>query len=584
MCGIYGFVGREYREIDFRDELRKRGPDGDGIFYDENITLGHTRLAILDLENATQPMEFDNLVIVFNGEIYNYKELREELKRDGYSFYTNSDTEVLLKGFHKWGSGVLERLRGMFAFCIYDKKNKKLFLARDRFGIKPLIYGFFGKRFVFSSELKPIFKSFLPKKLNYKALASYFRYGSISQPDTILDGFYFLMPGHFMEVDFDLNYKIKKYYDLALTTPFEVSSYDEAIKLTRQKLQEATKYHLVSDVEVGAFLSGGVDSSAVVGLMREFKKDINTFSVGFSERVGVVDESEIAKRVAKFFGTKHHSIKINSDYIKKIFDEFILSIDMPSIDGINTFIVSKEASKKVKVAISGLGGDEIFGGYPHFKFIIQKKPFFAKLAKFIHSIKPNRFTNPYKFVGLDEFESVELQRSVNLEKVLKSEFNFEIFKEQNLTPLQKITLFEIKNYLLNTLLRDSDVLSMANSLELRPVLLDHKLVEFAFWLRDDFKIRDGRMKAVFVDAIKDLIPKEVYTRKKSGFEMPYVFWMNGIFNKEFLSLLENKTLEEIFEKSYLENLKKRVKFKKTQRRDWMMWIFLKYLKHYKVEF
>ena len=584
MCGIYGFIGKEYREIDFRDELRKRGPDGDGVFYDENITLGHTRLAILDLENATQPMEFDNLVIVFNGEIYNYKELREELKKDGYSFYTNSDTEVLLKGFHKWGSGVLERLRGMFAFCIYDKKNKKLFLARDRFGIKPLIYGFFGKRFVFSSELKPIFKSFLPKKLNYKALASYFRYGSISQPDTILDGFYFLMPGHFMEVDFDLNYKIKKYYDLALTTPFEVSSYDEAIKLTRQKLQEATKYHLVSDVEVGAFLSGGIDSSAVVGLMREFKKDINTFSVGFSERVGVVDESEIAKRVAKFFGTKHHSIKINSDYVKKIFDEFILSIDMPSIDGINTFIVSKEASKKVKVAISGLGGDEIFGGYPHFKFIIQKKPFFAKVAKFIHSINPNRFTNPYKFVGLDEFESVELQRSVNLEKVLKGEFNFEIFKEQNLTPLQKITLFEIRNYLLNTLLRDSDVLSMANSLELRPVLLDHKLVEFAFWLRDDFKIRDGRMKAVFVDAIKDLIPKEVYTRKKSGFEMPYVFWMNGIFNKEFLSLLEDKTLEEIFEKSYLENLKKRVKFKKTQRRDWMMWIFLKYLKHYKVEF
>ncbi|MEO1958044.1 MAG: asparagine synthase (glutamine-hydrolyzing) [Nautiliaceae bacterium] len=584
MCGIYGFVGREYREIDFRDELRKRGPDGDGVFYDENITLGHTRLAILDLENASQPMEFDNLVIVFNGEIYNYKELREELKKDGYSFYTNSDTEVLLKGFHKWGSGVLERLRGMFAFCIYDKKNKKLFLARDRFGIKPLIYGFFGKRFVFSSELKPIFKSFLPKKLNYKALASYFRYGSISQPNTILDGFYFLMPGHFMEVDFNLNYKIKKYYDLVLTTPFEVSSYDEAIKLTRQKLQEATKYHLVSDVEVGAFLSGGVDSSVVVGLMREFKKDINTFSVGFSERVGVVDESEVAKRVAKFFSTKHHSIKINSDYVRKIFDEFILSLDMPSIDGINTFIVSKETSKKVKVAISGLGGDEIFGGYSHFKFIIQKKPFFAKVAKFIHSIKPNRFTNPYKFVGLDEFESVELQRSVNLEKVLKGKFNFEIFKEQNLTPLQKITLFEIRNYLLNTLLRDSDVLSMANSLELRPVLLDHKLVEFAFWLRDDFKIRDGRMKAVFVDAIKDLIPKEVYTRKKSGFEMPYVFWMNRVFNKEFLSLLEDKTLEKIFEKNYLENLKKRVKFKKTQRRDWMMWIFLKYLKHYKVEF
>ncbi len=584
MCGIYGFIGKEYRKIDFRNELKKRGPDGDGVFYDENITLGHTRLAILDLENASQPMEFDNLVIVFNGEIYNYKELREELRNFGYNFYTNSDTEVLLKGFHKWGSGVLEKLRGMFAFCIYDKKNKKLFLARDRFGIKPLIYGFFGKRFVFSSELKPIFKSFLPKKLNYKALASYFRYGSISQPDTILEGFYFLMPGYFMEVDFNLNYKIKKYYDLVSTAPFEVSSYNEAVKLTRQKLQEATKYHLVSDVEVGAFLSGGVDSSAVVGLMREFKTDINTFSVGFSERVDVVDESEIAKRVAKFFGTKHYTIKINSNYVKKIFDEFILSLDMPSIDGINTFIVSKEASKKVKVAVSGLGGDEIFGGYPHFKFIIQKKPFFAKIAKFIHSIKPNRFTNPYKFVGLDEFESVEFQRSVNLEKVLKNEFNFEIFKESNLTPLQKITLFEIKNYLLNTLLRDSDVLSMANSLELRPVLLDHKLVEFAFWLRDDFKIKDGRMKAVFVDAVKDLIPKEVYTRKKSGFEMPFTMWMNSIFNKEFLSLLENKELENIFERNYLESLKKRVKLKKTQKRDWMMWIFLKYLEHYKVEF
>jgi len=603
MCSIYGYIGKNYKQIEpiFSKYLRHRGPDDNGIYYDDakRLALGHTRLSIIDLSNnAHQPMleESKNYVLVFNGEIYNYQDIKQELESLGFEFKTNSDTEVVLKAYIEWKDKCLEKFRGMFAFCIYDKEKEKLFLASDRFGIKPLIYGFVDNQFVFTSELKPILKSSnFPKKLNYKAVESYFKYGSIKQPDTILEDFYFLMPSHFMVVDIKtLSKEIVKYYDLvesSLSYP-KIRTYDESVRVTRDYLEEATKYHLVADVDVGAFLSGGVDSTAVVALMKKYTdKQINTFSVGFKNKTDVVDEADIASRSAKFLGASHHDIKIDEAYVVDIFDEFIECIDQPCIDGINTYIVSHETAKEMKVALSGLGGDEIFAGYPHFKTISEysakRDGIISLIGKQLNRIRSNRFTNKYEFYGLDEFEATQYQRTINkdLSKILKKTLpaaNYSL-PTMDLSSIQKISKSEIDNYLLNTLLRDNDVLSMSHSLEVRPILLDHKLVELAFSLDDNFKVKKGFLKSVFVDSVKDIIPNEVWQRKKTGFEMPFASWMNGGLNDIFKKVVESKKANIIFDDEFLRSLKNRVKSKILKRNDWMSFIFLCWLDRVEVE-
>jgi len=364
MCSIFGAIGKNYKNIEknFSMELRHRGPDDSGIYYDNirSLALGHTRLSIIDLSNhAHQPManENESHVLVFNGEIYNYQEIKIRLISLGYKFYTNSDTEVVLKSYVEYGENCVNHFRGMFAFCIYDKKRGELFLARDRFGIKPLIYTFLDDQFIFSSELRPFLKSnVVTKKLSNQATNEYFQYGSVRQPNTMLEGVYQLMPGHSMTVQMERIYEIEKYYDYVERSSKlpEIKSYDEAVKKVRDELEIATQYHMIADVDVGAFLSGGVDSTAVIAMMKNFSaKKINTFSVGFKNKTNVEDETEIAARTAKYLGCRHHNIKIDDNYVKNIFDDFITSIDQPSIDGINTFIVSRETAKEMKVASSG---------------------------------------------------------------------------------------------------------------------------------------------------------------------------------------------------------------------------------------
>jgi asparagine synthase (glutamine-hydrolysing) len=347
----------------------------------------------------------------------------------------------------------------------------------------------------------------------------------------------------------------------------------------------------VADVEVGAFLSGGVDSTAVVAMMKHYSdKQINTFSLGFKHKTNVEDETDIAKRSAKYLGCKHHSIKIDDDYVVSIFDDFIDSIDQPSIDGINTYIVSLETAKEMKVALSGLGGDEIFAGYPHFKTISeysnQKRGRMSFIGERLNNIRPNRFTNKYSFTGLDEELALEKQRAINkdLTKILKnnSAFSIQSLIFDNLSSIQKISKSEIDNYMLNTLLRDNDVLSMANSLEVRPILLDHKLVELAFSLNDSFKVRDGTLKSIFIDSIKDIIPSEVWQRKKTGFEMPFSSWMNNGLNSKFLKVIDNPKTKDIFQVDFLNSLKNRVKCKNLKRADWMVFIFLSWLVKYDI--
>ncbi|MFM2482353.1 asparagine synthase (glutamine-hydrolyzing) [Celerinatantimonas sp. YJH-8] len=601
MCSIYGGLSLNYKKIAtiFPRELQHRGPDGHGIYSNDvkNLILGHTRLSIIDLsDSADQPMNDENShhVIVFNGEIYNYQEIKHQLILLGYKFRTQSDTEVVLKSYIHWGDECVNKFRGMFAFCIYDKCKELLFLARDRFGIKPLIYTFLEGQFVFSSELRPFFKSnFISNKLSLEALNDYFQYGSVKQPNTILNGVYQLMPGHCMVVGLDRKYKITRYYDYIKESAKlpKIESYEEAIIKVREELDIATRYHMVADVEVGAFLSGGVDSTAVVAMMKQYSKTpINTFSVGFKNKTTIEDETAIASRTAKQLGCSHHNIMIDEAYIANIFDGFIASIDQPSIDGINTYIVSFETAKEIKVALSGLGGDEIFAGYPHFKMIShyahKKEGVISLLAKQLEHLRPNRLTQKYNYVALDEELALEQQRAIhkNVHSILLNKFpinNCPTFP--NLSSTQRISKAEIDGYMLNTLLRDNDVTSMAHSLELRPVLLDHKLVELAFSLSDNFKIRNGTLKSVFIDSVKDIIPIEVWNRKKTGFEMPYSHWMNGILNNHFKDVIHGEIALNIFSSSYLSNLKNRVVNKKLKRNDWAIFIFLCWLEKFPLE-
>lgn len=605
MCGIYGYIGNNVAVIrdTFGKDLKHRGPDDNGVFEDKEkkLLLGQTRLSIIDLsDDGHQPMldASGRYVIVFNGEVYNYQEIKKELCNE-FHFNSNSDTEVVLNSYLKWGSTCLNKLRGMFAFCIYDKREKTLFLARDRFGIKPLIYSFHKNSFVFTSELKPVLKSkAFSNKINKDAIIDYFSFGAIQQPKTILENFFFLEKAHFMFVNSDLSYHIEKYYDYEVESRnISVSNnYHEETKRLRHTLEDATKHHLIADVDVGSFLSGGVDSSAITALMsRVSSKKIKTFSLGFKEVTGVFDETAIAARTAKYLDTDHHEIKIDDDYVHNILENYMASIDQPTFDGINTFIISRETAESVKVALSGIAGDELFAGYSHFEQIrrSRSKPglFDSFKRNYLRRLVPQSNLKYLDFKDFNVVEAIAHKRLMNknvkdLLRIAKPEQRILTNSNEisDLSCFQNISKMEFDGYLLNTLLRDGDVLSMANSLEVRPVLLDHKLVEHGFAITDNYKVRDGLKKSIFIDAVKDIIPNEVWNRSKTGFVMPLGKWLNSGLNKQFQDVLEQSVLsEEIFEKEYLFRLRNRIRTRTLLSKDWMTFVFLYWTSQYEFD-
>lgn len=572
MCSIFGYISaKSVNPNIFQQYLVHRGPDGHGVFTDDqaNVTLGHGRLSIIDLTSSSdQPMidEDGNLILVFNGEIYNYQEIKEDLSKRGHTFRTHSDTEVLLKAYKEFGKNCLTMLRGMFAFAVYDKQKDKLFLARDRFGIKPIFYSFYQNQFVFASEVTPIVESGLvPKTISQHALDQFFLYGSVSQPNTIYNNISALMPASYLEVNVkNLKHEINTYYNFVEESKklhYSSISYNEAIEIVRSKLEEATRYHLVADVEVGAFLSGGVDSTAVVALMSKYSgAPIKTFSVGFAGKTEVADETLLARQSAALLGCNHTDVIVGEPEILNLFEGFVGSLDQPSVDGFNTYIVSKAATKSVKVVLSGLGGDEIFGGYEHFKLIQEssaKSPnIIEQLLQKIHQLRPNKYTSHISLYGQPPSKAIIQQRTllpyaVKKGLLRKPAFGSLRIEKDDLNALQQISKSEINNYLLNTLLRDSDVMSMAHSIECRPILLDHVLVETAFAMPSDFKIRNGVKKAIFIDAVKDIVPAQVYQRKKTGFEMPLTTWLNKSLTPLTKDVLESNAAKSIFSKNYI---------------------------------
>lgn len=567
MCGINGLLSSTVNADEKTKVVKKmnarlahRGPDNEGIWLHENVCLGHRRLSIIDLsEESNQPFlsPDQQYVVVYNGELYNYRELKLELQRQAqgsqtppHIFHTNSDTEVVLAAYMRWGKECLQRFNGMFAFAIYDKNTQSLFLARDRMGVKPLYYHYTEEGFIFSSEIRAIlhcgFKHF---QLNREVVAEYAMYQTVFAPNTIVKGIKMLMPGHYIEI---VNQKasIVQYHRFQGNPDLSNElSYRETCEKVNELLCLSVQGRLLADVPFGAFLSGGIDSSAVVGLMSKVSTEtIQTFHVSFDERE--FSEAVYAKQIAKKFNTKHHDIKLSPrDFLNQL-PEALNAIDHPSGDGPNTYIVSKATKQAgISMALSGIGGDELFAGYDVFKRMhqLQQKawvnavPVIArKLGGKIIRLKNNSVSGR-KIEELLAQEKINFHTAYPLNRSLFTHAELlTLFPEANpFTNIKKlvnniplhnnlllssVSLAESQTYLQNTLLRDTDQMSMAVALEVREPFLDYRLIEFVLNVRDSQKF-PHTPKKLLVDALGDVLPDNIVKRPKMGFTLPWQNWM-----------------------------------------------------------
>lgn len=562
ICGIYNLDGKPVN-VDLLKRMNltlvHRGPDDEGYYVDESIGLGHRRLSIIDLNTGHQPIfnEDKTKAIVFNGEIYNFAELRNELEKQGHRFDTKTDTEVILHGYEQWGEDCVSHLRGMFAFAIWDKRKKSLFLARDRLGKKPLYYFMDGKRHLFASELKAILEDrTVPREINLEGLSDYLSFGYIPAPKTIFKGISKLLPGHFLLHE-NGQVSIKKYWDIEFSPKQDVSieQYCDAILDT---LKESVKIRLVSDVPLGAFLSGGIDSSAIVGLMAFLKKEpVITNSIGFTEKE--FSELNYARTTANCFKTDHREYTVSPDAVE-IVKKLSWHFDEPFADSssIPTYYVSKMARQNVTVALSGDGGDENFGGYRRYYYDrLENKirnfiPYpirrylignFARLypkADWLPQVfrAKTLLTNISNDPISGYFNSMSLFRAGMKEKLLTGDVlynlrgydSIDVFKEYynragTTDPLSRIQYVDFKTYLVDDILTKVDRASMANSLEVRVPLLDHVFVELIAQIPSSLKLNGRASKYIFKKALNSLLPSEIMKRQKMGFVIPVGKWL-----------------------------------------------------------
>ncbi len=595
MCGINGIYN--IHKVDQPKNLiqqmnlasKHRGPDYTGIYSDEDVVLGHNRLSIIDLDEASnQPMrsEDDELILIFNGEIYNYKELRELLEKR-HDFKTSGDTEVVLAAYKRWGPACLNHFNGMFGMAIWDKQKRELFVARDRLGIKPLYYYDNLEQFAFSSEIRSLLElPFVERKINEDALVDYLRYGTVHAPRTIINGVRMLLPGHYILLNTD-GIKTHQYWNVNLHHSSESfnQSYDQVKARTKELFYESVEQRLVADVPFGAFLSGGIDSSAVVGAMSEISTNkVNTFSVTFAEEE--FSEAKYARKIAEKFNTHHHEIKLSPDDFLRDLPEAIASMDHPSMDGPNSYVVSKATKEAgVTMALSGLGGDELFAGYDIFKraySLLDKKwlmsfPLFARkaLGTGLKLVKPGIASDKIKKTITSKYLELPYYYPINRELLdddqLHKLLSFHNYPENAVheilqnsigvgTPgasvpfLSRVTFAEINTYMQNVLLRDTDQMSMAHALEVRVPFLDHKLVEYVYGIRDDFKY-PTQPKKLLVESLGDLLPSEIVNRPKMGFTFPWEIWLKedlkaycaeGLAYLKQMELFDSKGIDDIW--------------------------------------
>jgi asparagine synthase (glutamine-hydrolysing) len=590
MCGIIGFNWKDENLLkNSLKLLNHRGPDASDYLSDNLISLGHTRLSIIDLsEKGSQPMcnEDGSIWITFNGEIFNFKDIKADLIKKGHVFKSETDTEVLIHGYEEYGYKLLDKLNGQFAFCIYDKKKKQLFLARDRIGINPLYYYFKNGKFIFGSELKVILKSGLDLKINDFAKNFYLVYGHTPRKQSIMQDVYKLEPGHYMVFDLNSN-KIesyKKYWDLKFTN--EIKDEKKAVKELKELLDNAVKIRLISDVPVGAFLSGGVDSSAVVAYASKYKKNLNTFSVKFDYQD--FDESVYGDKISKLFKTKHKVVQFTAKDVDKLISDLSYHYCEPFGDSsmIPTFLVSKVARTKVTVSLSGDGGDELFAGYDaHKHFMITQLskyyPAFTNrlLSEIVNSFNLHRYMKSYfeiaksppknRYSRIMTFLFPQDIKEITGMNPIK--FYLEYQKKEQTHWLNTALWTDLKTYLPEDILIKVDRASLGNSLESRPPLLDHRLIEFACKLDPSLKLKRGEGKYIFKKALEDVLPKEILYRKKMGFAVP----LKHYFKKEL-----KKYVEEL-EKTDMTNYGlKNIDFKKFNNEHILIWRYLMYKKWY----
>ncbi len=569
MCGIIGQINSR-QPVDkilfeqMRDTLVHRGPDGYGLYLseDKKAALGHRRLSLIDLsDNASQPIHNENktIWITVNGEIYNYRQLKKELTEKGHNFYTNTDSEVIVHAYEEWNTELFNKLKGMFSIGIWDEKSKKLILARDRFGIKPLYYFADKDKFIFASEIKGIIKNCkVPRNINYSSFCNYFTYRYIPSPETIWENIYKLPPAHFLTFEND-TISTTKYWELKVreNRPNE----KEAIDIVNNYLSNSVKDHLQADVDVGTFLSGGYDSSALVYYQNLLNYRGKTFSLGFEN--WNMSEHKFAKIVSDKFNTMHEEEIISVDNYENI-DQLLYYYDEPiaDISILPTYMVSQLASKGVKAVVSGEGADEIFAGYTWQTNDLSNYDFKSKLY-YLYKNYLSRKSNKYSVKDYSEAMSMGLYDTSSLHRLLNKDLSSNIpddpfwfyskFYKPELSEVKRFQYLDINTFMQELILTKIDRASMANSLEVRVPFLDHNLVEYMFSLNEDVYLKKNIKKFLLYENIKNHLPQIILNRKKQGFVGPDRFYNNKTWYKELI--MNGKLLKEkIIDKTEVDNL------------------------------
>ena len=563
MCGIYGRLERhgaiDRSPIDLAAvrRLTHRGPDDEGVWYGSRVFLGMRRLSVIDLMTGHQPIgnEDGAIQLVFNGEIYNFADLRDELVSQGHQFRTHSDTEVIVHGYEEWGEEVLNRLNGMFALALWDSRSDSLLIARDRLGIKPLYYFADDGRLLFASEIKAILAhADVPREVEPKGLLNYLAYGHAVGADTMYRGVRKLLPGHLLEVRSG-RIDIRRWWQVVPGAPTTLDRAGCAAEV-RRLLEDSVRLRLISDVPLGAFLSGGLDSSAVVALMaRQMDRPVKTFSIGF-DFGSSFNELPDARLVADRLGTDHHDLVVRAPELVATLQTLVYHFDEPFGDAacFPTFLVSRLARQHVTVALTGEGGDELFGGYrrywaarwmrllrtvtggvvgPLASPLVGALPRFRRLKKLIEAVRVADDTARYAGLlrvftddGIRHLLDARLEQAASAYDALES-YRGHFSDARRTDELNRYMYVDMKTWLVDTYLEKVDKTSMAVSLEARVPLLDHRLVELALSIPSSYKIDGRATKRVFRDAVRDLLPARTLTKPKHGFAVPTDPWFRG---------------------------------------------------------
>lgn len=616
MCGINGYV--QFDELmeepkiistinAMNNAIIHRGPDEGGLFVDRNVGLGMRRLSIIDLATGSQPIYNENntIVIVFNGEIYNFQYIKKILLEKGHRFTTLSDTEVVLHAYEEYGAACLQHFDGMFSFAIYDMGKRLIFIARDRVGEKPLYYSADSTHIIFGSELKSLLSTrLINKKIDKTALNQYLQLTFIPAPLTIFENVYKLEPGHYMIIHLDGDIAIQRYWDVQYNNENLIEDYDECKNKLREALFSSVERRMISDVPLGAFLSGGIDSTTIVGIMASISsRAIDTFTIGFHEKE--YDESHRAQLVADKYKTNHHIHYLDYNTALQELSVILDGIDEPFADSsvIPTYMVSKYAKQFVSVVLTGDAGDELFGGYSkylisYYSDMYNRVPKFLRkhlFEKLVHAIPDNssRIRKVRKVVENAGKDSYRQRRDLmclgfkdnELDYLLKDTFKLTnstgfirsyYDKYLNLTDEISRTLYtDLHVVLEGDMLAKVDRMSMLNSIETRVPMLDKDVIEIASQIPSKFKIHHKNLKIILKDTFSDLIPKELLAASKSGFSVPIDIWFKGPLKNRLLSLLDRRYIEEqgLFNYNYVQLLLNE-HFSNKQNRQNELWALL----------